>query len=242
MAAPVCLVRSAYLKSFTSLFRSRKGCRSASKRRVRVFDHARGECRHILPGLFPWELQLPWAPIRLKYDPGAGPERVDHDSGLACAKGVIVNTCRGVGTSATVTPRSVSGKSVVGRRRGARPSTARMPRPGHATPRRRRSAVNELRPHPRPLRMRILRLRVVTRQVQQKNFSPPLCNRPGCHEAPVTSPRNPARYCCPACRQAVRNVLDRERKWLARGRRWLQEAGHRVPGRAPPALAAMQRR
>jgi hypothetical protein len=33
----------------------------------------------------------------------------------------------------------------------------------------------------------------------------------------MTSPRNPARYCCTACRQAVRNVQDRERKWLARG-------------------------
>jgi len=26
-----------------------------------------------------------------------------------------------------------------------------------------------------------------------------------------------ARYCCIACRQAVRNVQDRERKWLWRG-------------------------
>jgi hypothetical protein len=33
----------------------------------------------------------------------------------------------------------------------------------------------------------------------------------------VSSPRNPARYCGPACRQAVRNVQDRERKWLPRG-------------------------
>jgi hypothetical protein len=33
----------------------------------------------------------------------------------------------------------------------------------------------------------------------------------------MTSVRNPARYCCPACRQAVRNVQDRERKWLSRG-------------------------
>jgi hypothetical protein len=48
-------------------------------------------------------------------------------------------------------------------------------------------------------------------------FSPPLCDRPGCHEHPVSSPRNPARYCGPACRQAVRNVRDRERKWLSRG-------------------------
>jgi hypothetical protein len=45
----------------------------------------------------------------------------------------------------------------------------------------------------------------------------PVCDRPGCYEAPVVSPRNPARYCCPACRQALRNVLDRERKWIVRG-------------------------
>jgi hypothetical protein len=33
----------------------------------------------------------------------------------------------------------------------------------------------------------------------------------------MTSFRNPARYCCADCRQAVRNVRDRERKWLSRG-------------------------
>jgi hypothetical protein len=33
----------------------------------------------------------------------------------------------------------------------------------------------------------------------------------------MTSLRNPARYCCPACGQAVRNVQDRERKWRSRG-------------------------
>jgi hypothetical protein len=32
----------------------------------------------------------------------------------------------------------------------------------------------------------------------------------------VISSRNPARFCCAACRQAVRNVLDRERKWHSR--------------------------
>jgi hypothetical protein len=45
----------------------------------------------------------------------------------------------------------------------------------------------------------------------------PLCDRPGCHEPPLKSGRNQARYCCPRCRQAVRRVLDRERKWLSRG-------------------------
>lgn len=48
-------------------------------------------------------------------------------------------------------------------------------------------------------------------------FFAPLCSRPGCHEHPVASVRNPARYCSHACRQALRNVQDRERKWLSRG-------------------------
>ena len=51
-----------------------------------------------------------------------------------------------------------------------------------------------------------------------KIFSPtPLCDRPGCHEVPPKSGRSQARYCCAACRQAVRRVLDRERKWQVRG-------------------------
>jgi hypothetical protein len=51
-----------------------------------------------------------------------------------------------------------------------------------------------------------------------KIFSPtPICDRPGCHEMPPKSGRNQAKYCCPACRQAVYQVLDRERKWLKRG-------------------------
>ena len=44
----------------------------------------------------------------------------------------------------------------------------------------------------------------------------PLCDRPGCHEPPLKSGRNQAHYCCSACRQAVRRVLDRERKWRFR--------------------------
>jgi hypothetical protein len=48
-------------------------------------------------------------------------------------------------------------------------------------------------------------------------FPGPLCDRPGCYQHPVSSIRNPARYCCVSCRQAVRNTLDRERKWQSRG-------------------------
>ncbi len=83
-------------------------------------------------------------------------------------------------------------------------------------------------------------------------FALPLCDRPGCHEHPVISPRNPARYCGTACRQAVRNVQDRERKWHSRStldgrkkraieyeaarqfRSQRQHAPPPVPPRAPP--------
>jgi hypothetical protein len=44
----------------------------------------------------------------------------------------------------------------------------------------------------------------------------PMCARPGCHEPVLKSIGNSARYCCPACRQALRRVLDRERKWRLR--------------------------
>jgi len=51
-----------------------------------------------------------------------------------------------------------------------------------------------------------------------KIFPPtPVCDRPGCHEPPRKSGRSQARYCCRACRQAFRRVLDRERKWQVRG-------------------------
>ena len=45
----------------------------------------------------------------------------------------------------------------------------------------------------------------------------PMCDRPGCHEPPQKAVDKPACFCSPACRQAVRRVLDRERKWRFRG-------------------------
>jgi hypothetical protein len=45
----------------------------------------------------------------------------------------------------------------------------------------------------------------------------PCCGRPGCHQPPMMSVRNPARFCSLACRQAMRRVVDRERKWRWRG-------------------------
>jgi hypothetical protein len=45
----------------------------------------------------------------------------------------------------------------------------------------------------------------------------PLCDRPGCYQPSLKSVGKPACFCCAACRQAVRRVLDRERKWRFRG-------------------------
>ena len=58
----------------------------------------------------------------------------------------------------------------------------------------------------------------VTRCHAAKILLPPLvCDRPGCF-APLLMPaRQPACFCGPACRQAVRRVLERERKWRLRG-------------------------
>ena len=51
---------------------------------------------------------------------------------------------------------------------------------------------------------------------RSRDYSAPFCDRPGCYEAVRASFRCQARYCSNACRQAVRRVRDRERKWLAR--------------------------
>ena len=43
-----------------------------------------------------------------------------------------------------------------------------------------------------------------------------LCDRPGCYEPPRDGCRAPSSYCSDACRQAMRRVKDRERKYLGR--------------------------
>lgn len=53
---------------------------------------------------------------------------------------------------------------------------------------------------------------------RSKNNSQDLCGRPGCYEAPRASHRAPSRYCGDDCRQAIRRVRDRERKWLSRNK------------------------
>jgi hypothetical protein len=51
---------------------------------------------------------------------------------------------------------------------------------------------------------------------RSKTIPAEFCDRPGCYEPLSGDSRAPTRYCGADCRQAVRRVLDRERKWLTR--------------------------
>lgn len=51
---------------------------------------------------------------------------------------------------------------------------------------------------------------------RSNEFPEDFCDRPGCYEPLPTDSRAPARYCGGDCRQAMRRVRDRERKWLIR--------------------------
>jgi hypothetical protein len=60
------------------------------------------------------------------------------------------------------------------------------------------------------------------------------CDRPGCFEPQRPSGRAPARYCGDGCRQAVRRVRDRERKWKWRKQQLVATArrsAHPLPQR-----------
>ena len=51
---------------------------------------------------------------------------------------------------------------------------------------------------------------------RSKNSDQDFCDRPGCYDPRRSSSRAAARYCSDNCRQALRRVTDRERKWLRR--------------------------
>jgi len=166
------------------------------------------------PGISLGRAKLPWATPNVRQTITVRPERACRARGCACAKGAAANTVRDAGTSVIAKSRSAGGRSGGGRRHGGKQNGDKNTRSERGTPSRNVRAAREPRP-PKSVRSQMLRRRVVT---QQKHFfSPPLCDRPGCHEPPAVSVRNPARYCCAACRQAMRNVQDRERKWRLRG-------------------------
>ena len=57
------------------------------------------------------------------------------------------------------------------------------------------------------------------------------CERPGCEERFARSSRSPCqKFCSPSCRQALRRVIERERRWRQRARPLRrQRAGRPVP-------------
>jgi hypothetical protein len=177
-----------------------------------VVKGARGEIAS--PRAVPGEFALPWNVAILLQSAAALPVRDDRGCGRACARAVGASTSHGVGTNVTARTRNACGSSAAGRRRSGRPDGARTMRSKPSTPRGnvRAASVPELRRkyHATPG----LRRRVVT---QQKFFVYPSCARPGCYEPAPKFGRNQACYCGASCRQAVRRVLDRERKWVWRG-------------------------
>jgi hypothetical protein len=64
-----------------------------------------------------------------------------------------------------------------------------------------------------------------------EDFSVRPCRRPGCYELFVPQPHEPPqRFCCLACRRALRRVLDREARWRCR-HRWIRAGRFRPPPR-----------
>jgi hypothetical protein len=63
------------------------------------------------------------------------------------------------------------------------------------------------------------------------DFSGTPCRRPGCYVLFCPQAHEPAqRFCCSACRRALRRVLDREARWRQR-RRLILAGGFRPPPR-----------
>ena len=158
------------MRPFVSLSCSGEDDRLAGKRLVRVLITPEENATNILPELFPWELQLPWASSTVLTDTAVCPERGDLARGLAFAKDAGASTSHDAGTSATARTRNACGKSAAGKRLAARLNVVGMSASEHSMPRPKRSAGSATRPRPRSLRTPKLRPRVVT----QPFFSPSL--------------------------------------------------------------------
>ena len=74
------------------------------------------------------------------------------------------------------------------------------------------------------------------------------CDRAGCYEPLPEDSRAPARYCSRECRQAIRRVNDRERKWLKRnvyctmGAHWRASQAAWEPAAQAPATRSQKNR
>ena len=204
------------MRPFISLSCSREDDRLAGKRLVRVLITLEENVSHILPELSLGRSNLPWAPSTVK----AKHRRLARARATSPAD-LPAQRMRTQVPAATLEPALLPGPGMPARG----PPLAGGSPPGQTSPGRPASKPSM----PRQRKRRRQRAKTAPKAIENPEVAParghaakiffplPLCDRPGCYEPPVTSPRNPARYCCAACRQAVRNVLDRERKWLSRG-------------------------
>jgi hypothetical protein len=158
------------MSPFGSRSDSRQDATMAWQLLIRALKAPEESATTTLPGLFPWELPLPWAPSTVSQNTAVCPGRVDLARGSACAKVADASTNRGAGTSATVRIRNASERSIAGWPLAARPNVVRPTTSKPGTPGTRRSAVAVPRPRPNRLKNLTLRPRVVTRQTQRKNF------------------------------------------------------------------------
>ena len=160
----------ASISPFGSRSDSRQDATMACQRLIRALKAPEENATTTLPGLFPWELPLPWAPSTVRQNTAVRPGRVDRARGSACAKVADTSTNRGAGTSATARIRNASGSSIAGWPLAVRPNVARPPTSKPGTPETKRSAVAVPRPRPNRLKDLMLRPRVVTQRTQREKF------------------------------------------------------------------------
>ena len=197
---------------FRSLSRSAKADEFCRVFFVRVLITARGEWLHTRPELSLGRPNLPWA--RPEYENSPPPV-----TGRPPAHGSVRHGCTQIPAS-LLSPTLLSASGL----------PARAELLAHARRQaKRRQDRNVKAQHAQAEQARRQRAKSLPQPVEKPDLAPPrghtpraffswsLCNRPGCYQHPANSIRNQARYCSCACRQAVRNALDRERKWRSRG-------------------------
>ena len=181
-------------------------------------------------GLAVGSSQLPWARIQLATSLGLVKGRVGLDRGGVCSKGVRSPFDRLIPRPGTVAPSAARRRGGGG---GGRPAGSIGGRPTARRNARRRAGVtgvaapsDGVRPKPRtPIprgRTRHVECEIPPPEGQRPGDDSGFfcCDRPGCDEHFAPSKRSPCqRFCSPSCRQALRRVIERERRWRQRARR-----------------------
>ena len=144
----------------------------------------------------------------------AVPDRDERGRESACAKGVDARISRNVGISVSARMPNAYAWCGAGRRRSGRRGGGRTKRSRPSRPRPSGRAVSVPRLRRNHLNLRKLRRRVVTQQKFLRRLSCAIGRGAMRRRRSLAAT---SRYCCDACRQAVRRVLDRERKWQCRG-------------------------